>query len=332
MDNKKLYHQILFIILGLSCLKTTYAADALPKINLEDHITVSGVSSGGYMANQIHLAHAEKINGAGIFAAGPYFCSEDSLLTAAKQCLDKENSNPPVKALLAIAQANAQHQKIADLKELQNDRIWIFHGTKDHLVDKSVTEALVAFYQQYVSEKNIVYINNIAAGHGFPTLNSGVPCANSESPFINKCNYDGAGAMLQHLYPNLVEPSVSTATPQQFDQSLYNLEKSGLAQQGYIYIPKACAKGDTCKLHISFHACNQNAETIGTQYVENTGLNRWAESNNIVILYPQTTRTLFTNAYGCWDWWGYTDEHFAERSGKQIQSIWNMVQALQTAK
>jgi poly(3-hydroxybutyrate) depolymerase len=27
------------------------------------------------------------------------------------------------------------------------------------------------------------------------------------------------------------------------------------------------------------------------------------------------------NPYGCWDWWGYTDEHYATRNGRQVQVI-----------
>ncbi len=322
------------LILLSSILSPAIAAanSALPALNLENTITVSGLSSGGYMANQFHLAHAEVVTGAGIIAAGPYYCSEDSLSIAMEQCLGKEKSNPPVNDLFTIAQNNAKQQKIADLQQLQNDNVWIFHGTQDKLVAASVTDALVSFYQKVVPEKNIIYINNLAAGHGFPTLDTGLECAITGVPSINNCKYDAAGAMLTHLYPNLKEPSATTAQVQTFDQSLYNLENASLAKTGYIYIPKACSKGEKCKLHISFHGCKNNAESIGTQFVESAGYNRWAESNNIVILYPQTTSMLIKNPYACWDWYGYTDEHFAERDGKQIRSVWNMIQALNKNK
>jgi predicted peptidase len=170
----------LFIILGVLSPIVTHAANDLSKLNpkpnsslnLESTLTVSGLSSGGYMANQFHMAHAEKIKGAGILAAGPYFCSEDSLVTAEQQCLDKEGSKPPVADLLAIAQARAKQQRLADLTELQDDSIWIFHGTQDKLVTQSVTDALVNFYQELVPSKNIAYVNNLASGHGFPIINT----------------------------------------------------------------------------------------------------------------------------------------------------------------
>ena len=53
--------------------------------------------------------------------------------------------------------------------------------------------------------------------------------------------------------------------------------------------------------------------------------------NQLIILYPQTTAS-FNNPKACWDWWGYTDEHFADRSGTQIQSVWNMAQALRASR
>jgi len=46
--------------------------------------------------------------------------------------------------------------------------------------------------------------------------------------------------------------------------------------------------------------------TFGTTYVKNTGYNQWADTNNIVVLYPQAFNGN-NNLNGCWDWWGYDD-------------------------
>jgi poly(3-hydroxybutyrate) depolymerase len=37
-------------------------------------VTVSGLSSGGFMAVQMHVAYSSVFSGAGIFAGGPYYC------------------------------------------------------------------------------------------------------------------------------------------------------------------------------------------------------------------------------------------------------------------
>ena len=53
------------------------AADELPKLGADLAATsVSGLSSGAYMAGQIQVAHAKDIVGAGIVAGGPYACAE----------------------------------------------------------------------------------------------------------------------------------------------------------------------------------------------------------------------------------------------------------------
>ncbi len=43
---------------------------------------VAGVSSGGYMATQLQVAHSRRILGAGVFAAGPYWWAMGNLALA----------------------------------------------------------------------------------------------------------------------------------------------------------------------------------------------------------------------------------------------------------
>jgi hypothetical protein len=49
-------------------------------------ISVSGISSGGFMAHQFHVAHSEQIMGVGIVAGGPYYCAGGSILDAVTKC------------------------------------------------------------------------------------------------------------------------------------------------------------------------------------------------------------------------------------------------------
>jgi len=46
----------------------------LSQLNVGD-LTVSGISSGGYMAVQFHVSYSSAINGAAIFAGGPFYCA-----------------------------------------------------------------------------------------------------------------------------------------------------------------------------------------------------------------------------------------------------------------
>jgi poly(3-hydroxybutyrate) depolymerase len=64
---------------------------------------------------------------------------------------------------------------------------------------------------------------------------------------------------------------------------------------------------------------------VDQQFVRNTGYNRWADTNNIVILYPQTSHAA---PNGCWDWWGYDSANFARKSGPQMAAVKAMVTRL----
>ena len=56
---------------------------------------------------------------------------------------------------------------------------------------------------------------------------------------------------------------------------------------GFIYVPTGCQRGVKCRLHVNFHGCLQTTELITDVYPTFNGLNEWAESNNIIVLYPQ---------------------------------------------
>jgi poly(3-hydroxybutyrate) depolymerase len=62
---------------------------------------------------------------------------------------------------------------------------------------------------------------------------------------------------------------------------------NSLNDVGYVYVPTACKNGAECALHVNFHGCQQTLADIGMQYVQHVGLNEWAESNNIIVVYPQ---------------------------------------------
>lgn len=75
------------------------AAESLPKLNLNGPDTVSGLSSGAYMAGQYHLAFAEQIKGAALIAAGPVYCAQNSLGLALEHCFNKASSAPDMTAI-----------------------------------------------------------------------------------------------------------------------------------------------------------------------------------------------------------------------------------------
>ncbi|MCU0974689.1 MAG: hypothetical protein MUC71_00055 [Steroidobacteraceae bacterium] len=324
------------LMLVLACLALTACTEVggepLPKLTIvPGSLTVSGISAGGYMAGQYHVAYGDEVSGAAILAAGPWYCSEGSMSRALGKCMKAADEAPDGAALLGRAREAAGRGQVAPLASLADDRIWVFHGERDATVARPVSDALVAFYSGVVRPDGLRYVNSVPAAHGFPTLDEGAACGEPADPYLNDCDYDAAGELLQHLYGDLAprgraDPGSLIA----FDQRRYENKSASLEPLGYAYIPAACREGQPCRLHVAFHGCRQGVSMAGQAFIRNAGYNEWAESNGIVVLYPQVSRSLAMplNPQGCWDWWGYTGQDYAFRDGAQPASVRRMVQAL----
>lgn len=292
-------------------------------------LTVSGISSGGYMAHQFHLAYGDRVHGAAMLASGPYDCARGSLGVAMTECMGTPEQKPDVTALLELAIQRVDARELAPLSTLYRDRVWLFRGTQDTTIGKPVFDGLVDFYNEVTMAQNIEVVTDVDAAHLFPTDGYGVACDSSESPYLGKCNFDAAEALLRHLYGELhdADPDAGGTLTSFNQQEAAGPYASTLAETGYLYIPDECRDGEACSMHISFHGCNQQADAIGEAYVGNNGLNRWADTNRLVILYPQVAAStvLPMNPQACWDWWGYSNADYATIDGEQIQAVIRMV-------
>jgi poly(3-hydroxybutyrate) depolymerase len=82
----------------------------------------------------------------------------------------------------------------------------------------------------------------------------------------------------------------------------------------------------SCGLILALHGCLQYHGQIGPAFVDDAGINQWADTNRFIVLYPQAIATAVTNGEGCWDWWGYlNDPNYAQKSGPQMQALYSMV-------
>lgn len=307
----------------------------IPKLALDlENVTVSGLSSGGYMATQFQLAHSDWVKGVGVIAGGPYFCAQGDITTALAQCVNKVEGEIDIKALNEKAEHYELEGKIAPLNNMKDTKVWLFHGTQDTRVVAKVSDLLFEQYKLWTDTQNITYINDKPMAHLFPTKDEGVNCMKSESPFVGNCDYDAAGALLSHLIADVTTPdeSLSGKIHSIDQQKIAGSNAKTLANEGFVYIPESCAQGEACKAHISFHGCNQYADAVGDAYTTQTGLNEWADDNNIVVLYPQTKKSLFMplNPQGCWDWWGYASSDYANRDGAQIAAVKELLFSLNT--
>jgi chitodextrinase len=347
------WHKGLVTLLGAIGLAALPAASSpaaaqlvsLPRYNVDiSQTSVSGLSSGGYMAVQFQVAFSATLRGAGVVAGGPYYCAQGSD-TAAETicscvpfgCFGQSSTN--VDQLISITDRNAGRGLIDATGNLARHRIWMFSGSSDTAVPQRVMDDLLTYYRHYIDAGNISYKNDIAAEHAMPTDFFGNSCATRGEPFINNCNYDAAGQLLRWIYGPLNPKNTGQLGGAfvNFDQSEFidHPADHGMAPGGWLYVPANCANGQACKLHVVFHGCKQYQSyryfsmgsglvTFGTTYVRNTGYNKWADSNDIIVLYPQANAG-GRNPFGCWDWWGYDDPNYAVRSGRQMAAVKRMV-------
>ena len=224
----------LALSLGVALPVAVLAAPPLSAVGAKaDSVTVSGISSGGYMAVQFQVAWSRLVKGAGILAAGPYDCAEGSVWRALVNCMSPHAwaTLPTPVEMRARVDARARSGLIDPPAGLADDKVWVFSGGGDRTVARPVVDALVAFYRQWVPASVLQVVSLPNAGHAMISVADAHPnaCATSESPYINRCgDFDAPGELfaqpvgataatrpggtLQRCRPSISVPS-STARP-----------------------------------------------------------------------------------------------------------------------
>ena len=284
-----------FLTVVALAISTTTAASigagttSLGAYNVDINATsVSGLSSGAYFAVQMAVAFSSTIVGGGIFAGGPYHCAKGSEMTALTTRMSA-TPKPREQTYVQATQSAYASGSIDDPANMNKQRYYLFSGTKDTTVNPEVMVVLDEYLNEYTSEVASVF--NLTAAHTQPTDDptNKNPCTLSASPYLSDCNYDGAGEALNQIAGTPLQARNNgqlSGSLETFDQTEFIVGKS-MDKMGYVYVPASCAAGDACTLHISFHGCEQGASSVGTAYVKGAGFNKWADTNNIIVLYPQ---------------------------------------------
>lgn len=305
-------------------------------------VSVSGLSSGAFQAIQYDVAFSASSIGVGVVAGGPYNCAYvnwGGIVT----CM---SGNPTGQASYMAAKGFADLNSIDPVSHLAAQKVYLFSGTNDTTVHQSVVNAVYDFFKMSgVPVANISYEKSYPAGHAFIAPSYGNLCNTTATPYVDECplqsggakagaaqvNYDQPGAILARLYGGPLNPPSATlsSAPQAFNQREFADEGSSMDSTGYVYIPKACtASGAACAVHVVLHGCQQGASIVGDAVYGKVGYNAWADSNKIIVLYPQAVISQPLNPQGCWDWWGYTGANFQVKSGVQLSAIKAMVDRL----
>jgi len=348
----------IFSITSLLFLNKT-TNSSLSQVNINSKaISISGLSSGADFAVQFQVAFSKNIMGLGVFAGQPYHCAVTRFADDPMEPLNPKvpicegcpanktliydhcKSHPDfvdVKLLADKARKLSSAGLIDSLDNLRTAKIYTYAGTKDPTI--GATQKTRDFFAQFVPAENLIYNFTIPSGHCWPQ-DTGINTCGPWAPYLGNtwpaenCGYDGPGAMLKHIYGNLLPPAKSIVwnSLKWFDQSPFNGNNSksiGLSKKGIIYVPQKCADGTQCALHIALHGCSE-LFVFEDILMHTMSFNRWAETNNIVMLWPHIGPhgTTKEERQGCWDSYGQTGHAYDTRASVQMQAIWKMVYAL----
>ncbi|KAF0980507.1 hypothetical protein FDP41_013721 [Naegleria fowleri] len=304
----------------------------LPKFNIQPQtLSVSGLSSGAYMAVQFSVAYSASNRGVGVFSGGPFLCARGDFATANAACMKVASMidlNTLQKDILSL-QTKGLIDPISNIA--QQHRVYLFSGTKDYIVFPEVMKKLKDQYvkQFGLEEKKVVSDFDVPASHAMITNNYGAKCDAFGSPFINNCNMDGASKTLetilgsQNYTSTVVTPDINNNFHLFSQSNAYSA--TSFDDYGYIYIPNGCKSGAACRVHVVFHGCLQGRAFVNDVYAQHAGYLEHAEANNIIFVFPQVKGSS-GNSNGCWDWFGYTNTQlYATKQGEQMNAVRNML-------
>ncbi len=333
---------------------------ALPRVpNVDpDAISISGLSSGADFAAQFSVAFSKTIMGVGVFAGQPFDCAtmrfpKDTLYpfgaagtcnrvcegcpaNETVQCDHCKNhpQNIDVRMLADAARRKAAAGLIDDTKHIGRTKAFTYCGTNDrgHF---GATVAARDFYAEFGSPLKFNF--SVPSGHCWPQNGSSfaVPCGVA-AKYINfwplqNCDYDGPGEMLKHFYgAGLRAPaeSLDATALKLFDQAPFDGNETsggrgnvGLGDAGLVFVPPRCAAGARCALHVFLHGC-QNPFFMEWPEARSLSVGRWAQTNDIVVLFPHM------NGFACWDGYGTTGSDYNLRTGVQMTAIKQMIESV----
>jgi poly(3-hydroxybutyrate) depolymerase len=347
--------------LAYSSLAQVSAPPPLPRLNIDQQlISISGLSSGADFAAQFAVAFSKSIMGVGVFAGQPWHCAitkfpNEPTIPLANNCpvfcegcpagttvhCDHCKHTPQfvdVRVLDAAARRLAAAGKIDGIKYLNRTKVYTYCGTKDGYgngtssgpqAHMGATKAARDFFAQYGPASNHLFNFTTPSGHAWPE-DYGIKKCGDEADHglwaVENCGYDGPGQLLQHVYGQLnprAEAMVDKSLTK-FDQRPFNATaNAALGAAGYIYVPKTCKGGQACSLHVSLHGCS-NPMAMEDAQVHALSFNRWAETNNMAVLWPK--------AMGESCWHSYAREQaYDTKEGAQMIAVRQMIEALSGA-
>ncbi|HEY1728604.1 MAG TPA: PHB depolymerase family esterase [Candidatus Baltobacteraceae bacterium] len=327
----------------LSTQSLTQAAEtsgvtSLPSFRIDPgKVFVAGISSGGFFAVQMQVAHSATFKGAAVYAGGVYYCAQNSVAIALAACGGEGLYAGTLTESEAYLDLASSQGLIDNKSNLAGQPVYLWSGANDTVVNPKEMNDLQTEYEHY-GARPIVYDSSYPAEHGWESPEGSLACGTLGEPYMIACDrgsrvYDSEQTWLQMFFGRLSPRNNGTLRGQlvQFNQSEFGATASNsMDTTGYVYVPRSCAQGQRCGLVVAFHGCLQTQADIGNKYATESGIDPWADSNGIIVLYPYAIKsaTVPYNPQGCWDWWGYDDPNYSVKSGTQISIVYKMIQRL----
>ncbi len=314
-------------------------------------IFVAGISSGGFFAVQMDVAHSATFKGAAIYAGGVFWCAgaggaATALVDCGGETLPTNQASYHSTLVPSETYLDAQSAlgTIDASSNLKGQPIYLWSGTQDEVVNPLEMADLDSEYAHYGAK--IHFDSTFPAEHGWESPDGELACGTLGSPYMIKCSKDGAVYDSVHTWLSMFFPDLKprhdgklSGTLSAFDQTEFGASPNlSMAPTGSVFVPRACEKGERCGFLLALHGCLQEASLIGDKWVTEAGINEWADSNDIVVVYPDTIASSApgpTNPNACFDWWGYSNQYdpsYALKSGLQMSAIYAMVQRVTGAK
>jgi poly(3-hydroxybutyrate) depolymerase len=302
-----------------------------------EKIFVAGISSGGLFGVQMQVAHSRTFRGAAIYAGGVYYCALGSVITALFDCGGQGLYVSTLAQSEAYLDAQSAAGTIDDKRNLRGQPVYLWSGTADTVVKQQEMDDLQTEYRHY-GARVVRYDNAFPAEHGWESPDGELPCGTVGSPFMIACNagsrpYDSERVWMEAFFGRLAPRNDGRLRGDllNVDQTEFGAgPANSMDTNGYVFVPESCEHGRPCGLVVAFHGCLQTQADIGTKFVTESGIDEWADTNGVVVLYPYAAKSASVpfNPQGCWDWWGYDDPNYALKSGTQTSIVYKMVQRI----
>ena len=242
-------------------------------------------------------------------------------------------------ALIRATDRNAARGAVDPTANLARHRIWLFSGAFDTIVPRPAMDGSERYYRHYVGGSAVFYEKGLEAGHGQPPPIPATVVRRGGRPLHQQVQLrrGGRAAALDidgpldppntgRLGGEFVRVDQTRSSPTR-PRTAWTRPAGSTCRRPAAPAPAAgCTSPSTAAGRPQGFAPAPGLPAYGTTFVRHAGYAEWADTNGIIVLYPQAAPAPSEgDPLGCWDWWGYDDPDYALKRGRQMAAVKGMV-------